>query len=105
MSQTQDHGSQAHRAIGVTLALGAVLGAAAGAGVGTLLGDPASWTGLGIPIGISIALAVGSLLSRPTRVARSTSWMMEDDAIPTEVPPQAQSTPQPRPHRSTTEAA
>ena len=103
MTRAQEPSSQARRAVGIILALGAAFGALVGAGVGAVLGDIGSWIGFGIPVGISIALAVGAFLAEPARVASSTSWMMEDDAIPMEPPAQTQD--KREPGRSTTEAA
>jgi len=103
MNRTQEFSSRGQRTLGLTLVLGAVLGALGGAGFGALRGEPGAWAGWGIPIGISIALAVGSFLSKPAGVASPTSWMMEDDAVPIETPARAQDKPQPQ--RSTNEAA
>ncbi len=101
MTPNQESSSQGRRAIGISLALGVVLGAAGGAAVGAALGDVASWTGFGIPAGISIALAVGSFLTMPGRVAHPTSWMMEDGPIE----PPARTPEAPAPARSSNEAA
>ena len=103
MIQAQEHGSRGRRALGMCLALGAFFGALAGAGVGAAMRDVGSWTALGVPAGITIALAIGTFIWKPRQAAVPTSWMTgDDDGVPVQPPARVLDK---QPERSDTEAA
>jgi hypothetical protein len=66
------------------LALGALFGATAGAVIGAEWGDVGHWIVVGIPAGISVALAAGAVFSKPNRPRAMSGdstilWTRSDD--------------------------
>ena len=77
-----------HRTLGLLIALGAVFGAVAGAAIGAPWADAVHWMGAGVPVGISVGLAIGAVFSKPTRfdppsgASTIPSTGTEDDRAP-----------------------